>query len=81
MGWYRGEPDRQVAVMNPIGLPFVAKLIPTGSETVSKLRKVQVLNKACGRMAYLMVWKSKASCHHLAYLVNDLSWGFAECSF
>jgi quinoprotein glucose dehydrogenase len=40
--------DRQVAVMNPIGLPFVSRLIPADPNRL-KLQKVQELSRACNQ--------------------------------
>ncbi len=49
------NPDRQVAVMNPIGLPFVSRLIPADPNR-AQTAKVQVLSKVFSQcMAYRMV--------------------------
>lgn len=65
------NPDRQVAVMNPIGLPFVSRLIPEDPNR-AETAKVQELSKVFSQcMAYLMVWKSAHSYLHLVYLVNN----------
>jgi quinoprotein glucose dehydrogenase len=46
--------DRQVAVMNPIGLPFVSRLVPADPNR-PQTAKAQELNKGCQCMARHMV--------------------------
>lgn len=65
------NPDRQVAVMNPIGLPFVSRLIPADPNR-AQTAKVRELSRAYNRCtAYRMVLKLAHSYLRLVYLVNN----------
>lgn len=66
------NPDRQVAVMNPIGLPFVSRLIPADPNRAQTAKGAELSRVYSQCMACLMVLKSVHSYLHLVYLVNNL---------
>lgn len=69
------DPNREVAIANPMALPFVSKLIPRGHGSPMeqpKMPKARVRNPAFSHSTvYRMVSRSTRSSHHLVCHVNS----------